>query len=83
MKNSLKLVMGVLVAATVGMALGIAYAPKKGSKIRKQLKRKLEDLSDSALELSEEAKEKTIEKVSKITDQTKSTINSIVAKVSS
>lgn len=45
-----KVVVSVLLAAAAGVALGLLFAPEKGVKVRKKIKRKgedyLEDLKD-------------------------------------
>jgi gas vesicle protein len=44
--NNGKLIAAVLVGATVGAALGILFAPNKGSETRKKLLAKGEDLTE-------------------------------------
>jgi gas vesicle protein len=48
--NSVKLVGALLVGAAVGAALGILFAPDKGSETRKKIAGKTGDLTDSLQE---------------------------------
>jgi gas vesicle protein len=48
--NSVKLVGALLVGAAVGAALGILFAPDKGSETRKKIAGKTSDLTDSLQE---------------------------------
>lgn len=45
--NTGKAFLGVLVGITAGAALGILFAPEKGSNTRKKILRKGEDLADT------------------------------------
>jgi gas vesicle protein len=81
MKTS-RVIAGILVAAAVGAAVGVAFAPDKGSKTRKKLKRQVDDLSDNARQLATDAKEKTIAKAAGIYEQGKKEVNKLVNKVS-
>ena len=42
-----KLIKGMLIGAIAGAVVGVLYAPRKGSKTRKRLRRKGADLSDT------------------------------------
>jgi gas vesicle protein len=44
--NNAKLIGALLVGATVGAALGVLFAPNKGSETRKKLMSKGEDMTD-------------------------------------
>mgnify|MGYP003598235005 CR=1 FL=1 len=57
-----KVVLGVLVGLAAGAALGILFAPDKGSETRKKIAKKGEDLVD-------ELKEKFGEFVDSVTDK--------------
>ncbi len=48
--NSAKLIGALLVGAAVGAALGILFAPDKGSETRKKIAGKTSDLTDSLQE---------------------------------
>lgn len=48
--NNMKLIGALLVGAAIGGALGILFAPDKGSETRKKILSKGEDLSDSMKE---------------------------------
>ncbi|MGY6562825.1 MAG: YtxH domain-containing protein [Luteibaculaceae bacterium] len=53
-----KTIFGFLAGAAIGASLGILFAPDKGSKTRKKLKRKARDIKDSAVDLGEELQDK-------------------------
>ncbi|WP_304238160.1 YtxH domain-containing protein [Jiulongibacter sediminis] len=80
--NNAKALTGIIAAAAVGAAVGIAYAPDKGSKTRKKIRRKAEDLSESVKDVALNTKDKTVAKASTLIDQGKKTVDSLVDKVS-
>ncbi len=63
--NTGKLLLGVIAGAAIGAALGVLFAPEKGSVTRKKISRKGEDLwgdlKDEAKHLYAEGKEKVQE----------------------
>ena len=58
-----KVIMGFLIGAAVGGALGILLAPDKGSETRRKIKEKGADFGDSISELGETIKDKVNEMV--------------------
>jgi len=44
--NAVKLIGALLIGASIGGALGILFAPDKGSKTRKKITRKSENITD-------------------------------------
>ena len=58
-----KVIMGFLVGAAVGGALGILLAPDKGSETRRRIKEKGADFGESISELGETIKDKVSEMV--------------------
>lgn len=61
-----------IAGALVGGALGVLFAPKKGSETRKELSNKLKELLDSAKEIDvEEVKDAFFEKVESIETELK------------
>ena len=50
-----------VVGAAVGAGLGILFAPKKGTEIRKELKEKIDDLLDKIKSLDKEDIQKEFE----------------------
>lgn len=47
MKNSGKIVLGLLAGLAAGAVLGVLFAPKKGKETRDELSKKAKDLSDT------------------------------------
>lgn len=80
--NTAKAITGIIAAAAVGAAVGVAYAPDKGSKTRKKVKRQVEDLSENVKEMAANAREKTVSKANDIIDQGKKGVEKVVDKVS-
>ncbi len=80
MKTS-KAIAGIITAAAVGAAVGVAFAPDKGSKTRKKIKNQVDDLSDNARKMAITAKDKTVATASEIYDQSKKGLNNLVGKV--
>ncbi len=66
--NSGKAFLGVLVGITAGAALGILFAPEKGSNTRKKIVKKDEDLTNI---LNEEIDEKFSELMNAINSKVK------------
>lgn len=56
---------GLVAGALVGLALGVLYAPHKGSVTRELIKEKAEDVKEQAEEIIERAKEKAEDIVAK------------------
>ncbi len=55
--NSKQVLLGVLAGAVVGAALGILFAPDKGSATRKKISKKSSDFIDSITKKFEKMKE--------------------------
>lgn len=47
-----KFVFTFVAGAAVGAALGLLYAPKKGTKLQKELRNGIEDLTDRVLKVA-------------------------------
>lgn len=58
MNNNSKLLLGFLVGAAVGGALGILLAPDKGSETRRRIVEKSNDLGDSLSSFGDTVKDK-------------------------
>jgi gas vesicle protein len=58
MNNNSKILLGLLVGAAIGGALGILLAPDKGSETRRRIVEKGNDLGDSLSSFSDTVKDK-------------------------
>jgi len=74
--NTNKIIGALAVGAAVGAALGILFAPEKGSETRKKLASKGQDLSDAVKEKAQSLLEKFKEKEEMIEEKT----NEFIAK---
>jgi len=88
MSKIIKVIAGLVAATAVGVAVGVAFAPHKGTKTRRKIKGKLEDLKEDTFALTEDVKELAlkqkelaIKKVDDFTDQTKKAFESITSKI--
>lgn len=76
MKKS-NVVFGVLAGAAIGALLGVLFAPDKGSRTRKKMYRKgediVEDLKEKAQDLTEKANDLS-RKAAKLVDKVNSTV---------
>jgi gas vesicle protein len=76
MKNS-NVVLGILAGAAIGALLGVLYAPDKGSRTRKKIHRKGEDLVDNLTDKAQNLAEKANElsrKAAKLVDKVNSSV---------
>ncbi len=73
---------GIIAAAAVGAAVGMAFAPDKGSNTRKKVKKQVEDLSENAKRMAVNAKDKTISKANDVYEEGRRGVNKLVDKVS-
>ncbi|MGR3810903.1 YtxH domain-containing protein [Jiulongibacter sp. NS-SX5] len=80
--NTTKAITGMIAAAAAGAAIGIAYAPDKGTKTRKKVKRKAEDFSSNVKEVAINAKDQTVTKANELLDQGKKSVDTLVDKIS-
>lgn len=51
MSNNAKIIVGIAAAAAVGAAIGLIFAPEKGSDLRKKVKKNANSLADDLLNL--------------------------------
>ena len=71
----------LLLGAAVGGALGILFAPDKGTRTRKKLMDKSEDITDSLKEKFESLIEEAKEQIEALKDHTSEHVHNGVAKV--
>ncbi len=81
MKNNSFLFLGIIGAAAIGAAIGIAYAPDKGSVTRKKLKKKARRSTEDMIDFLEEKKRKSTEKVNALTEKVNELVEASKEKV--
>lgn len=69
MRNSGKIILGLLGAAAAGVAIGMLLAPEKGSEIRRRIGEKAGDLASRVSDLVSYGKDKLDEMASAVTEQ--------------
>jgi len=77
MNNNSKILLGFLVGAAVGGALGILLAPDKGSETRRRIVEKGNDLGDSLSNFSDTVKDKFNDVVDGVKDTFSKSRNSM------
>ncbi|MCP9768932.1 YtxH domain-containing protein [Lacihabitans sp. LS3-19] len=80
MKNSVKTIAGIAAAAAVGAALGIAYAPAKGSETRKKIKGTIGDAAGSLKSSANKMKSQVVDKSIDLYEKGKNGLNQIADK---
>lgn len=83
MKSVAKTIVGMIGAATVGAAVGVAFAPDKGTKTRTKIKRGIEDAVEDLKSFADTAKEKTLSTAHNVIDSGKKNVTKLVETVSS
>jgi gas vesicle protein len=80
MKNKENLLLGLLAGAAIGIAVGMLYSPRKGTALRKAIRRKGEGMVDDVAETIEERiaqlSDAFTEKIEMLKGELKSRINS-------
>ena len=69
MRNSGKIILGLLGAAAAGVAIGMLLAPEKGSEIRRRIGEKAGDLASRISDLVSYGKDKLDEMDTAVTEQ--------------
>jgi gas vesicle protein len=72
--NSGKVVLGILVGAGIGAALGLLYAPEKGSTTRRHIGNKKDDIADSLKEMLNEYVDSYAKKYEKVSSSAKNVV---------
>jgi gas vesicle protein len=62
--NTKKAIVGIVAGVAVGVVLGVLFAPEKGSRIRKGIARKGEDLADALCDKVEDRLDDLVESMS-------------------
>lgn len=78
MKNSGKIILGLLGAAAAGVVIGMLLAPEKGADIRKKIGEKAGDLASRVGDLVSYGKSKLDEVAETITEQADGIMNEAV-----
>ena len=71
MKNSNSILIGILGAAAAGVVIGMVLAPKKGEKLRKDIRSSAGDFTNQLGDLLSKGKDKYNELRSMLTDEVK------------
>ena len=75
-KNNVKIIGALLVGAAIGGALGILFAPAKGSETRKKIMGETEDLAETLKDKTESLKDK----IDELLDEAKKEFDAIKEK---
>jgi gas vesicle protein len=75
MNDNSKVLIGLLAGLAAGAALGLLFAPEKGSETRDKLSQSLKDLGDAI-------KEKAADEINSLSDLKDKVVNSVKNKVS-
>lgn len=76
MSKSSNIIAGIISGAALGLTIGVLYAPEKGNKTRKKIKKKAIDTKESLLEQKDVLIEKATELTNKLNDQVTNTFTS-------
>lgn len=80
--NTAKTVLGLITAAAIGAAIGIAYAPNKGTVTRKKVKKKVNTAAKDALTYVEDTKDTTVAKANELIELGRETAQDLKSKAS-
>jgi gas vesicle protein len=82
MSNNSKTIAAILAGAAVGAAIGILFAPDKGSKTRAKIKEGIDDAKHNLKDSFEASSEVLREKFSSATQNLDGTLNDLLSNVS-